>query len=212
MVRRKNVGISIVYSVQWNLRAMALSAIASLSSSATAEQIYVGSTDGGTVVLSSFRSAAAPQLLLDGTSRGPGERGPDGPFVKSRTPQLDRLVDRVASEVSVSPKLLHAVIAVESSYDSRAVSPKGAKGLMQLMPGTAQRFGVRDPFDPEQNVRAGATYLRSLLDMFEGDARLALAAYNAGESAVIRSGNRIPNFAETQAYVPRVLARLARSP
>ena len=81
---------------------------------------------------------------------------------------------------------------------------------MQLMPATAQRFGVQDPFDPEQNVRAGATFLRTLLDAFAGDTRLALAAYNAGESAVIRAGNRIPAFAETQAYVPRVLASVAR--
>ena len=101
---------------------------------------------------------------------------------------------------------------MESSYDARAVSPKGAKGLMQLMPDTARRFGVSDPFDPEQNVRAGATYLRSLLDLFKGDTRLALAAYNAGENAVIRSGNRIPAFAETQAYVPRVLTRLGHLP
>jgi soluble lytic murein transglycosylase-like protein len=171
-------------------------------------QIYVGSAEGGTVVLSDFQSTAAPKLLLSAPSKGSGEAY--SAFAKARTPLLDGLIDRVASEVSVSSRLLHAVIAVESSYDSRAVSPKGAKGLMQLMPGTAQRFGVSDPFDPEQNVRAGATYLRSLLDMFEGDARLALAAYNAGENAVIQSGNRIPNFAETQAYVPRVLARLGR--
>ena len=125
------------------------------------------------------------------------------------TPLIARLVERVASEVSLSPELLHAVIAVESNYDARAVSPKGAKGLMQLMPGTAYRLrGNGDPFDPEQNVRGGATYLRSLLDMFNGDARLALAAYNAGEAAVIRAGHRIPDFAETQAYVPKVLARL----
>lgn len=179
--------------------------------SAFAEQIYFGSTESGAVVLSDFRSAAAPKLLLSGMSKVSGEGGaPYDTVAKTRNPLFDRLIDRVASEVSLSPKLLHAVIAVESSYDSRAVSPKGAKGLMQLMPGTAQRFGVRDPFDPEQNVRAGAAYLRSLLDMFEGDTRLALAAYNAGESAVVRSGNRIPDFAETQAYVPRVLARLAR--
>jgi soluble lytic murein transglycosylase-like protein len=174
-------------------------------------QIYVGSADGGAVVLSDFRSAAAPKLLLSAPAKGSIEAwGSGGVFAKARTPLLDGLIDRVASEVSVSSRWLHAVIAVESSYDSRAVSPKGAKGLMQLMPGTAQRFGVSDPFDPEQNVRAGATYLRSLLDMFEGDARLALAAYNAGENAVIQSGNRVPNFAETQAYVPRVLARLGR--
>ena len=200
---RRNLGLVAISGFAW----LAAPAVA------VAEQVYVGSTGDGTVVLSNFRSAATPQLLLEGTSQGPAAAGgSDGTVVKRRNPLLDSVVDRVANEVSVSPDLLHAVIAVESSYDSRAVSPKGAKGLMQLMPGTAQRFGVRDPFDPEQNVRAGATYLRSLLDMFEGDARLALAAYNAGESAVIRSGNRIPNFAETQAYVPRVLARLARSP
>jgi soluble lytic murein transglycosylase-like protein len=185
--------------------------LVSAPSLAIAQQIYVGSTESGAVVLSGFRSATTPQLLLDGASKGSAEeRVPFDATVKSRSPLLDRLIDRVAGEVSVSPRLLHAVIAVESGYDARAVSPKGAQGLMQLMPATAQRFGVRDPFDPEQNVRAGATYLRSLLDMFAGDARLALAAYNAGESAVIRAGNRIPAFAETQAYVPRVLAGVAR--
>jgi soluble lytic murein transglycosylase-like protein len=190
--------------------ALALAAM-SVPPSAIAQQIYVGSTESGAVVLSGFRSAATPQLLLDGTSKGPGDgRASFDAAAKSRSPLVDALIDRIASEVSISRQLLHAVIAVESGYDSRAVSPKGAQGLMQLMPATAQRFGVQDAFDPEQNVRAGATYLRSLLHMFEGDARLALAAYNAGESAVIRSGNRIPDFAETQAYVPRVLARLGR--
>ena len=180
---------------------------------AIAQQIYVGSTESGAVVLSGFRSAATPQLLLDGASKGTADgRGSLDTIVKSRSPLLDRMIDRIASEVSVSRQLLHAVIAVESGYDSRAVSPKGAQGLMQLMPATAQRFGVQDPFDPEQNVRGGATFLRSLLDTFAGDARLALAAYNAGESAVIRAGNRIPAFAETQAYVPRVLAGVARAP
>ena len=189
---------------------LALAAM-SVPTLAIAQQIYVGSTESGAVVLSGFRSAATPRLLLDGASKGPADgRGSFDAAVKSRSPLLDRLIERVASEVSVSPQLLHAVIAVESGYDARAVSPKGAQGLMQLMPATAQRFGVQDSFDPEQNVRAGATYLRSLLDLFGGDARLALAAYNAGEGAVIQSGNRIPAFAETQAYVPRVLARLAR--
>jgi soluble lytic murein transglycosylase-like protein len=173
--------------------------------SAFAQQIYVGSTESGAVVLSDFRSTAAPKLLLSAASKEPRQNPAPA---RTMTPLIARLIERVASEVSLSPELLHAVIAVESNYDARAVSPKGAKGLMQLMPGTAYRFGVGDPFDPEQNVRGGATYLRSLLDMFNGDARLALAAYNAGEAAVIRAGHRIPDFAETQAYVPRVLARL----
>lgn len=198
---RRKICLTVLSGLAW----------AVVSEVALAQQIYVGSAEGGTVVLSNFRSAAAPQLLLSGPSKGSADAwGSNAAFAKARTPLLDSLIDRVATEVSVSSRLLHAVIAVESNYDSRAVSPKGAKGLMQLMPDTAQRFGVRDPFDPEQNVRAGAAYLRWLLDMFAGDTRLALAAYNAGESAVIRSGNRIPDFAETQAYVPRVLARLVR--
>jgi soluble lytic murein transglycosylase-like protein len=89
------------------------------------------------------------------------------------------------------------------------VSRKGALGLMQLMPATARRLGVRDPFDPAQNIQAGARYLRELLTQFRGDLALALAAYNAGEAAVMRAGYRVPPYAETLAYVPRVL-RLAR--
>ena len=107
--------------------------------------------------------------------------------------------------------LLHAIIAVESAYDARAVSSKGAQGLMQLMPATAQRFGVLDPFDPHENVRAGARYLKALMAQFNGDLKLTLAAYNAGESAVVRYGNRVPPFAETQKYVPKVMARLQRA-
>ena len=101
--------------------------------------------------------------------------------------------------------MLHAVITVESRYDAAAVWPKGAIGLMQLMPGTAKRYGVADPFDPVQNVAGGARYLRDLLRMFDHDVRLALAAFNAGEHSVVRHGYRIPPFAETLEYVPRVL-------
>jgi soluble lytic murein transglycosylase-like protein len=108
-------------------------------------------------------------------------------------------------------RLLHAVIAVESDYDAKAVSPKGAQGLMQLMPATAQRFGVANPFDPRENVRGGALYLKWLLDLFGGDLQLAIAGYNAGEQAVIRAGYRVPPYAETQKYVPRVMSRLQRA-
>jgi lysozyme len=108
--------------------------------------------------------------------------------------------------------LLTAVIAVESGFDERAVSSKGAKGLMQLMPATARRFGVRDVFAAEQNLRAGAAYLRTLMNQFPENLQLALAAYNAGEGAVLRAGRRIPAFPETQQYVRKVLARLASEP
>jgi len=106
----------------------------------------------------------------------------------------------------VDAALLHAVISVESGYDSRAVSPKGATGLMQLMPATAARYGVQNLRDPQANIRGGAAYLRDLLQMFGNDVELALAAYNAGEQAVIRSGSRLPPYAETRRYVPLVVA------
>jgi soluble lytic murein transglycosylase-like protein len=115
------------------------------------------------------------------------------------------MIAKVAREQKLEPALLHAVIAVESAYNPQAKSPKGATGLMQLMPDTAKRYGVTDLLNPLENLRAGARYLRDLLGMFNNNLKLVLAAYNAGEGAVIRSGNAIPNYPETRAYVPRVL-------
>ena len=123
-----------------------------------------------------------------------------------RQPYSD-LVARVALEQKVDAALLHAVVAVESGYNPRALSPKGARGLMQLMPGTAARFGVKDSWNPLQNLRGGARYLRHLLAVFNNNLNLALAAYNAGEGAVIDSGRAIPPYPETRQYVPRVLER-----
>ena len=131
-------------------------------------------------------------------------------------PSLDRLLSdrpyqadvlQAAKTYKIDPALLHAVIAAESNYNPRAVSKKGAVGLMQVMPATAHRYGVktRDLTQPAANIRAGARYLADLIRMFEGDLQLALAGYNAGEHVVVRYGNRIPPYAETQAYVPRVL-------
>lgn len=110
----------------------------------------------------------------------------------------------------VDAALLHAVISVESGYRERAVSAKGASGLMQLMPATARRYGLADPQDPAGNIRAGARYLRDLLAMFDNDIELALAAYNAGENAVLRFGRRIPPYGETKRYVPLVMAHYQR--
>jgi soluble lytic murein transglycosylase-like protein len=115
------------------------------------------------------------------------------------------MIAKVAREQKVEPALLHAVIAVESAYNAQAKSPKGATGLMQLMPDTAKRYGVTDLLNPMENLRAGARYLRDLLGMFNNNLRLVIAAYNAGEGAVIRSGNAVPNYPETRSYVPRVL-------
>lgn len=116
------------------------------------------------------------------------------------------LVQTVAQKYELPPWLVQAIIHAESFYNPYAVSHAGAVGLMQLMPGTARRYGVSNRQNAEQNVEAGARYLRDLLDMFEGDLDLALAAYNAGEHAVKKYGNRIPPFKETQNYVFKVKA------
>jgi soluble lytic murein transglycosylase-like protein len=124
--------------------------------------------------------------------------------------QLAPLVGMVAKEHGLDAALLHAVITVESGYNARALSPKGAMGLMQLMPDTAQRYAVRNIWDPRENLRGGARYLRDLIALFKQDLPLALAAYNAGEAAVIQAGHKVPPYAETRSYVPRVLAHYAR--
>ncbi|MGZ8983689.1 MAG: lytic transglycosylase domain-containing protein [Methylotenera sp.] len=115
------------------------------------------------------------------------------------------LVDEAAHVNDMEAALLHAVITAESNYNTRAVSRKGAIGLMQLMPATAKRYGVTDMFDPAQNVRGGTRYLKDLLKMFNNDQRLTLAAYNAGENAVARFGNKIPPYRETREYVNKVM-------
>jgi soluble lytic murein transglycosylase-like protein len=117
--------------------------------------------------------------------------------------EVERLVRELAPTYALSPELVLAVIEVESNYDAGARSPKQAQGLMQLIPATAKRFGVSDPWDPHQNVRGGMAYLRWLLDHFDGDLRLALAGYNAGEEAVRRHGG-VPPYSETQNYVRRI--------
>lgn len=113
---------------------------------------------------------------------------------------------RASSATGIDAALLHAVITVESGYQAGAVSAKGATGLMQLLPGTARRYGTVNLLDPAENIGAGARYLRDLLRLFDNNLELALAAYNAGENAVIRHGRRLPPYAETRRYVPLVLA------
>jgi soluble lytic murein transglycosylase-like protein len=120
---------------------------------------------------------------------------------------LTATVQRIAAEQALPEELLHSVIQVESNYNPAAVSPKGARGLMQLMPDTARRFGVPDSFDPVQNIQGGAKYLKYLLTLYGGDYPRALAAYNAGEKAVAKYGG-IPPYAETRDYVTRVQGKL----
>lgn len=120
------------------------------------------------------------------------------------------LVEQAAAKHQVDAKLVHAVIQTESAYNAAAVSPKGAVGLMQLMPATARRFGVMDSTDPDQNVDGGTRYLKHLINLFEPNLDLAVAAYNAGENAVIKYNNSIPPYPETQNYVRQVLALYKR--
>jgi soluble lytic murein transglycosylase-like protein len=119
----------------------------------------------------------------------------------------DALIYEAATTNGLDPCLIVSVMRAESAFNRMAVSPKGASGLMQLMPATAERFGVKNIFDPRENILAGAKYLRWLLDRFNGDVRLALAGYNAGEGAVEFYGNRIPPFLETQNYVRTIYMR-----
>ena len=114
-------------------------------------------------------------------------------------------IQDAARATRLEPALIHAVISAESGYNPFARSRKGAAGLMQLMPETAKRYGVKNRLDPTQNISGGARYLRDLIRLFNNDVQLAVAAYNAGENAVVRYGNRIPPYQETMTYVPRVM-------
>lgn len=170
--------------------------------------IYAGYAADGVPVFSD-RPAAGLQLFLETADL------PDGSPARRVAPETARagmlrharLVELAAAEHGLDPELVHAVVQVESGYDARAVSPRGARGLMQLMPATASRLGVADSFDPAANLRGGTRYLRMLIDAFGNDLRLALAAYNAGEGAVRRHALRIPPYRETIAYVDAVMRR-----
>ena len=129
---------------------------------------------------------------------------PPGKYL-ARSADYDPMIERAARAAALRPELVRAVIVVESAFNPRAVSKRGAQGLMQLKPSTARRYGVSNAFDPEQNITAGAHYLRDLLQRFGNDLELTLAAYNAGEEAVERYGRSIPPFSETRHYVPAVL-------
>jgi len=126
-----------------------------------------------------------------------------GSFTTGNT-DYDRFIVESGQRNSVDPLLLYAIMHQESTFKPRAMSHKGARGLMQLIPPTASRFGVTNIWDPKQNIEGGARYMRFLLDLFSGDVRLALAGYNAGEGAVMKYGLRVPPYNETQEYVRRI--------
>jgi soluble lytic murein transglycosylase-like protein len=160
-----------------------------------------------------YRLNVSSEYRLQGPWGKPAAPEITPPIVK-QPPQMDLpFHDEVLAAAHTSgldPALIHAVIRVESDYNATAVSPKGAVGLMQLMPETARRYGVKNSKDPAENIRGGTEYLIDLKRMFGGDLRLVLAAYNAGENAVLRYGRAIPRFPETLQYIPRVLAEYER--
>jgi soluble lytic murein transglycosylase-like protein len=165
-------------------------------------QIYAWRDANGTLVLSD-RAIDAPTdvYTVAGAPRYVTTR-PSEDVVEDE--RYEPLIQEHATLQSVRPELVRAVIQIESGFNPRALSPKGAMGLMQLMPATARSLGVNNPWDPAQNIRGGTTYLRRLLDQHDGNEELALAAYNAGPGAVARYGGRVPPYRETRDYVRKV--------
>jgi len=173
------------------------------------EKIYVNKTAGGAGARQSGLASCRHEPCTSETPKAVASPAPlsHSNIAASPAPAapttFNDLIHKTAARHHVDPQLVEAVVRVESDGDPRALSSKGAQGLMQLIPATAQRLGVQDPYDPRQNVEGGVSYLRYLLDRFGGDVSLALAGYNAGENSVVRSGG-VPPFKETQAYVRRV--------
>ncbi|MBO0725857.1 MAG: lytic transglycosylase domain-containing protein [Blastocatellia bacterium] len=155
-------------------------------------------------------ASASPMAVSWAPFSGRGFRAPVSQSLRGQTTgneRIDEIIVNAATQHGVEPLLLFSVMHQESAFNSGAISPKGARGLMQLMPATAARFGVRNIFDPKQNINGAAQYLRFLLDMFDGDVSLALAGYNAGEGAVKKYGYAVPPYPETINYVRKIKRR-----
>jgi len=165
-------------------------------------QIYAWRDANGTLVLSD-RKLDAPADVYE-VEGAPAYRSTKPVTSSSAGRRYEPLVQEYAASQSLRPELVRAVIQVESGFNPFATSPKGAMGLMQLMPGTAGELGVRNAYDPEENIRGGTRYLRLLLDKYAGNEELALAAYNAGAGAVEKYGRQIPPYRETRDYVRKV--------
>jgi len=175
------------------------------ASAPASADIYSFTDDDGVIHLTNVPSDARYKVFLRSAPEVSEAGRPISPALLARSAQYDSIIESASASTSIEPELLRAVIVVESGFDAKAVSPKGARGLMQLMPATARAFGARNASDPRQNVHAGARYLRALMDRYHDDLELVLAAYNAGEVAVERHNRQIPPFRETRDYVPRVL-------
>lgn len=184
----------------FRIAALVLAVTAILPVTAAA-QIYAWRDASGTLVLSD-RELNTPTAIYE-VPGAPAYRTTTATAADRPAARFDDIVVSHAQRHSLRPELVRAVIQVESGYNPLATSPKGAMGLMQLMPATARELGVRNPYDPEDNIRGGTAYLRQLLDRYDGNEQLALAAYNAGSGAVDRYGS-VPPYRETRDYVRKV--------
>jgi soluble lytic murein transglycosylase-like protein len=173
-----------------------------LPPSAADAQIYAWRDANGTLVLSDRKLDAGARTFE--VAGAPAFRSTRPLAPRTIRERFEPLVQEHASRNNVRPDLVRAVIQVESGFNPRARSPKGAMGLMQLMPATAVELGVRDAYDPSENIRGGTAYLRQLLDRYDGNEQLALAAYNAGAGAVDKHGRSVPPYRETRDYVKKV--------
>lgn len=186
-------------------------ALAATSAPASAAPLYASLDRHGQLQISQAPLAGAkafdPHRPYVPSSATRSSRAPSTPPAAAR---WNTLIAQVAAEHGVDARLLHAIVSVESAYNPQARSHAGALGLMQVIPATGKRFGADDLFDPLQNLRAGTAYLVWLNNRFGGDLELMLAAYNAGEGAVQRHGNRVPPYRETQHYVQKVIVLYLR--
>lgn len=170
--------------------------------------VYLAYTQDGTPRFSNFSDEKHPSVFIQGTPVSMATAMTmEGRVRAQKRDQLLPLIRQMAEIHSIDPALLTAVIDVESGFNTTATSPKGAMGLMQLVPKTAAQYGLSTPYNPAQNLDAGTRYLKNLLDLHDGNIALAIAAYNAGQGSVSRQKRRIPPYGETLLYVPRVLAK-----
>ena len=182
-------------------RLLFAAALTAMTPAVAAAQIYTWRDAAGNLVMSDKpKSADARSYAVASTNVAIRTTRP---IVASRAERFADIIEAHATRQSLNPDLVRAVIQAESAFNPRARSVKGAMGLMQLMPETAAEYGVRNPYDPEENIRAGTAYLASLIDRYN-DEGLALAAYNAGPTAVDKYGRTIPPYRETRAYVARI--------
>ncbi len=193
-----------------SMLAMAAVAVAASVAAPAFADIYSFKDEKGVVHFTNISGLDRRYKLVrkeDGTPTSPSSSYSAKVFMPSQEDiqKYANIIQTASKAYGVEPSLIHAVISAESAYNQYAVSRTGAMGLMQLMPDTARRYGVQNMMDPTENIHGGVRYLADLLTMFKGRVDLAVAAYNAGENAVIRYGHQIPPYAETRHYVPRVL-------